>query len=189
MKISRIPACLALAAAVYVVAPVSLSFAAEPLSSAVIAVVDTQRVRQNSTAMQRVKAQIEEHRSAFQIKINKLDEALRGEEQELNRQQAILAPEVFAEKRRNFQQKVASAQREVQDRIRVLDRVLADATRQLQRAMLPVFVDLSKERGFNIVLPRLQIVFATPDLDITDDVLRRLNERLPGIEVVLPSND
>ncbi len=189
MRVSHVRAGIVLATALHGMALADLATAAEPFSPAVIAVVDAQRVTQTSKAMQRIKGQIEEHRSVFQVKINKLDEALRREEQDLNRQQTILTPEVFTEKRRDFQQRVASAQREVQERIRALDRVLVDATRQLQRAMLPIFIELASERGFNIVLPSRQVVFATPDLDVTDDVLRRLDERLPSVEIALPSID
>ena len=162
---------------------------AERLPTAVVAVVDMQRINKQSMAAQAIRKQVKDHRAAFQAKINKLDEALRREEQELKRQQAILAPGIFAQKRQQFQGKVGEVQRQVQDRVRELDRVLAEATRQIQRALYPIFVELSTERGFDIVLNTTQHVFSRRSLNITDDVLTRLDERLPRVQVtILPVN-
>lgn len=162
---------------------------AEKLPSAVVAVVDMQRINKQSVAAQEIRKQVKDHRAAFQAKINKLDEALRREEQELKRQQAILAPKNFSQKRQQFQDKLGDVQRQVQDRVRELDRVLAEATRQIQLALYPIFVELSTERGFDIVLNTTQHVFSRQSLSITEDVLTRLNERLPRVQVTIPPVD
>ena len=162
---------------------------AEKLPSAVIAIVDMQRINKQSVAAESIRKQVQDHRTAFQAKINKLDGELRREEQELKRQQAILAPDLFAQKRQQFQRKVSGVQRQVQDRVRELDRVLAEAARQIQLALYPIFVELSKERGFDIVLNSTQHVFSRRSLNITDDVLARLDERLPRVQVIIPPVD
>lgn len=163
--------------------------AAEKLEPSVIAIVDMQRVLKESIAAQEMRQRVESHREAFQANINRLDESLRAEEQELKRQQAIIAPEAFSKKRREFEDKIADVQRSVQQRIRELDVVLAQATREIERALAPILVALSEERGFDIVMASNQFIFATKSSDITDEVLTRLNEQLPTVSVTLPSVD
>lgn len=163
--------------------------AAEKLEPPVIAIVDMQRVLRESIAAQDMRQRIESHRTEFQTNINQLDESLRAEEQELKRQQAILAPEAFSQKRRQFEEKVTEVQRSVQERIRALDLVLAQATREIEKALVPILIALSEERGFDIAMASNQFIFATKSLDITDEVLTRLNEQLPTVSVTLPSVD
>ena len=109
---------------------------AEKLPSAVVAVVDMQRINKQSMAAQTIRIQVQD-----------------------------------------------------QDRVRERERVRAEATRQIQRALYPIFVELSRERGFDIVLNTTQHVFSRKSLNITEDVLTRLNERLPRVQVTIPPVD
>lgn len=163
--------------------------AAEKLEPPVIAIVDMQRVLRESIAARDMRQRIESHRTEFQTNMIQLDDSLRAEEQELKRQQAILAPEAFSQKRRQFEEKVTEVQRSVQERIRALDLVLVQATREIETTLVPIILALSEERGFDIAMASNQFIFATKSLDITDDVLTRLNEKLPTVSVTLPSVD
>ena len=61
--------------------------------------------------------------------------------------------------------------------------------RQIERALVPVLITLSEEIGFDVAMPGSQIIFANKSLDITGEVLSRLNEKLPSGSVTLPSVD
>ena len=44
---------------------------------------------------------------------------------------------------------------------------------------------LSSEIGVNLIIPRSQIVIAVDDFEITELALKRLNKRLPSIDLKL----
>ncbi len=165
--------------------PVQLS--AQQLPAAVIAVVDVQFILQKATAATSVREQVDKIRTEYQKLVNAQDLELRKQEQELKRQQSILAPQAFNEKRREFQTRVAGVQRQVQERLRKLDQMRAQGLKGIERALRPIIVDLSKERGFNVVLASTQLVFASKSLDITTTVLERLNQTLPTVNLTPPS--
>ena len=160
---------------------------AQQLPPAVIAVVDVQFILQKSTAAASVRTQVDKIRTEYQEQVSAQDQELRKQEQELKRQQSLLEPKAFNAKRHEFQRRVADVQREVQQRLRKLDRMRAQGLKGIERALRPIIIDLSKERGFNVVLASTQLVFAAKTLDITQIVLERLNQTLPTVDLNLPS--
>jgi Skp family chaperone for outer membrane proteins len=57
---------------------------------------------------------------------------------------------------------------------------------EVRKSLGQIVDELSREREFNIVLARNQVIYAKTALDITDDVLRRLDRALPQVRVAQP---
>ena len=175
----------------HMIAAAILVFAATPVSEAQaqtlpesrIAIVDYQLIQKSSTAMVDIQKQIEERRVRYQEGISLQEKELRAKDQELIRQRSVLTAEAFALKRREFEAKVAQVQREVQDRKRELDQAFKFGRNQVQLVINDIIAELSKEKDFNLVLSRQQIVFAEKNLNISADIITILNERLPLVEV------
>ena len=156
---------------------------AQATPEARIAIVDYQLIQKNSTAMVDIQSQIEKRRLVYQDEISGQEKELRATDQELVRQRSVLTAEAFALKRREFEAKVAQVQRQVQDRKRELDQAFEYGMNQVQLLINDIIVELSKQKGFNLVLSRQQIVFAENSLNISDDIIEILNDRLPLVEV------
>ena len=153
-----------------------------------IAILEFQRVILESAAANDIKVQVDDRRRVYQNEIIKQEQELREAEQELSRQATILAPEALAQKRREFESRVAQVQTGMQARKRELDQAYSYGMKEVQRALTVIIAALAKERGFNLVLPHGQIVFADSSLNITDEALRRLNAQLPSVKVPLVQN-
>jgi outer membrane protein len=158
-----------------------------PLPAPMVGIVDVAYIRSNSAATKSITNQLRTVQEVYSAEISKLEETLRLQDQELQRQQAILAPEAFAQRRREFDNAVDAAQRLVDDRNRTLDRLLSDAMAKVSSAVAQVLQDLSAERGYNIILDRdATLLFFARSLDLTGDVLALLDQRLPSVDVPLP---
>jgi len=154
---------------------------------AVIAVIDGQRIIRESAALKGARQQLEQFRLAFQSEITKDDEKLRAEDQELGRQRAVLSPEVFEQRRQAFQNKVIELQRRVQERSQSVDKMLGGVRDQVTQQVVEILREVGVERGYNMVLDRAQVqIFLGDNIDITSEVLRRLDQRLPSVKVTLP---
>lgn len=151
-----------------------------------IAVVSIQEVQRKAAAVKDLRAQVETYRAAYQIEIQKEEEALRTTNQELGRQRAILSPEAFAEERRKFEKRLADMQRKVQQRKQDLTKVLNNATFEVQKVINGIIVDLIKKHNLTLVLRKDQTIFVVEPLNMTDAVLKLLDERLPMIKVAEP---
>ncbi len=182
----RVPGLVTIVAlAVAATAAVPAGAAAQEHPETKVAVLDFQRILRESAASVDIRAQIERQRQIYQEEITKQEQELRTLDQELGRQRAILSSEAFAQKRREFEERVAKVQQASQTRKRELDKAYDYGLRQVQGALTEIISELAGQRGFNLVLPRQQVVFSDAALNISDDVLLRLNERLPKVAVPL----
>lgn len=161
--------------------------AARQAPAAVIILVDSQEILAESAAGKSLRAQIESYRKKFQADLSKREDDLRKQEAELKRQRTLLSPEAFEERRKTFEQQVTGVQREIQDRNKSFETALTDARKQLLTALEPIFADIMKEYGANLMLDQNQVVLGATTLDITKEAIRRLDSKLPKMTVQLPS--
>ncbi len=169
-------------------APAQAAAPAGKVPPASIAVIDIQRIMRDASAHKGARQQLEQFRNTFQAEMAKEDEKLRGEDQELMRQRSILAPEVWDQRRQAFQSKVIEVQRRVQERSQAVDKSMAGVREQIAQQVVKILEELSAERGFNMVLDRSQMhVIIGDNIDLTVEVLRRLDQRLPSVKVNLPA--
>lgn len=154
-----------------------------------IAVVDVQGVLRNSDPAKEIQSRINERRQAYQRQVTEEEKALRSSEQDLQQERSTLEPEVYQQRLRSFRNRVADVQKSVQERRRALDQAFTTAMNQVRDELVSVIAEIADERGAKVVLFKDHIVIAEKSLDISDEALRRLNERLPSVPVELPPLD
>jgi outer membrane protein len=148
-----------------------------------VLVVDVQSLLQNSKAAKMVRSQIEQKRNEYTKEISHAEEVLRAERDTLQRQQASLSPEALNKRGREFQQKVNNLDLDVQSKRQALEKSNSDALSRIQGAMLKIIADIAKQRKANLVLQRTDLVLFDRSFDVTDEVLQKLDEELPVLNV------
>jgi len=156
---------------------------AQPLPAAVAAVIDYQRILRDAAAARSIRDQIEVRRKAYQEEISKEEQRLHEADKAFAKQRSVLTPEAFADKRREFEQEVAEVQRMVQERRRALDDASAIALNEVKKALIEVVTSIADERGFNLVLPSSEVLFFSRRIDLTEEVLAKLDAHLPDVRV------
>ena len=151
-----------------------------------MAVIDTEVIRRNSRAFRDIGKQIAKYRKAIQADIQKDEEALRSANEELARKRAILAPETFAEERRQFEERLVQVQRTVQKRKKGLERVGFEALKKVEAVLNKIITEVAKELSLGLILRKNQTVLVAKELDITPHVLKRLDTALPALKVSDP---
>jgi outer membrane protein len=156
---------------------------AQQLPPTVAAVIDYQRILREAAAARSIRAQIENRRKAYQGEISKEEQRLYEADKEFARQRSLLTPEAFAEKRQAFEEDVSEVQRLVQQRRRELDRAAEAALNEVKAALIEIVTGIAEERGFNLVLPSSEVLFFARKIDLTEEVLAKLNAMLPDVTV------
>lgn len=179
------PAATALAAALctLLLPAASLAQAGGKLPPTVAAVIDYQQILRDSRAARAIRDQVESRRRLYQEQIAQEEQRLHEADKDLASQRAALSPDDFAERRATFESQVAEVQRMAQERRRQLDQVASAAFNEVRAAMIQVLNELSDARGFNLVVPTSGLLLFSPQIDITGDVLARLDIKLPNIKV------
>jgi outer membrane protein len=157
--------------------------AADSLPPAVAAVIDYQRILREAKAARAIRDQVESRRKLYQDEIAKQEQRLHEADKELARQRGILSAEAFSERRRAFESEVAAVQRRAQERRRQLDQAAAAALNNVRSAMIEVVGELAQSRGFNLVLPTSGLLLFSPSIDLTNDTLAQLDQKLPNVKV------
>ncbi len=148
-----------------------------------IVTLNIQEIMKDSTAAKSVRDQLDTKRKSFEAEMSKKEEDLRKEDQDLSKQRSVLAPEAFEKKLKDFREKAGTAQRDVAAKRSQLDNAFTAAVNDIQKAVTDIVAHKAKEKGFSLVVPTSQLVWADPSLDISKDVLTKLNEKLPKVTV------
>jgi outer membrane protein len=141
--------------------------------------LDIDAVMRTSTAMQNINTQAERQRTALQNDAQRQENELRRADEELATQRNVLSQDAFNQRRRQFEDRVANAQQQIQNRRRVLEQSYADAAGRVQQALTAAVEEVMNEQEYQMVLPNSVLFMARSALDISGEVSRRLNRRLP----------
>lgn len=148
-----------------------------------IAVVNIQEIMRDSTAAKSVREQLEAKQKTYQTEISKKEEAMQKEEQELMKQRSVLSKEAFEEKATAFRTKATDMQKDVAAKKATLDMAFERALNDIQKVVTDIITDMAKEKSFQVALPSSQLLYAEPGMDISAEVLKRLNSKLPKVSV------
>lgn len=157
------------------------------LPYAQVAVVDVQRILQEAAVMKSIQQQLDSQKEQFQREVAAQQEKLRLAEQDLAEMRRSVAADEFDRKRTEFESQVNAMGRALQERTRRLDVAFNQARNNAINTLDQVIAEVAKETGATLVISRQFIVYQSGTAaDITDEVMQRMNARLPEITVNLP---
>ena len=159
-----------------------------PVSGLSIAILDLTSIRRDSLVVKNIREQIETFREVFRKNIQKEEVALKAANQDLAKKRNILTPEEFSKERRQFQQKVVTLQRLVQQSKQALEQTRSIAMVEVEKMLDKIITKIALDRDINIILRRDVTILASRTLEITSDVLKELNSKLPKVKVKKPVN-
>lgn len=162
-----------------------LTFAAVAPASAEtsIGVVNTAKIMRDSKAAQSVRSQLQNKQKAFQAELDAKEKQLLAEDQALAKQQASVEKAAFEQKVKEFRSRAANAQREVAQKKMAVEKALESALANVQTTVLQVVKEVAAEKKLNLVVSSGAVLYTDSTLDITDEVLKRLNDKLPNVAV------
>lgn len=157
----------------------------EQFQPAVVGILDIQRIKKESKAIVNIRNQIREIRKNYETDFRSQEDILRQEEQELARQRAVLSKEAFTKKDQEFRKKIQTLQQNMQQASQKLQQAEAAALRVFNDNLRPIVIAVSKKNRVNVVLFASQVAYAPRGLDLTVEIMKRLDEVLPEVAVTI----
>lgn len=148
-----------------------------------VAIVDVEAILEKSLAVQSVRKSIDKMSEDIHKEMSTKEETLRHLESEIIKKRGVVSEAVFDKEVAEFEKKVSDAHRLVQEKKAKLERSHAEAMAKVHKVTIDIIHDMSKKRGFNIALRGSQVLYATSDLDITEDVIEALNSKLKSVQI------
>ena len=164
----------------------------KPMPTPVVAVIDFQYVVKESAAGKSVRSQIDARQQQVQAEIKPIQQELESVRAEFGGREPGAVDEEFAAKRKAIRDRVNELQGIIQERKRELDAMFNSGMHEVDLALVAVLKELAEERGINLILNagrgRGLVLFAENQIVITDEALRRLDARLPKVELTKPKS-
>lgn len=167
-----------------ITAVMSLALIAAPaFAETTLGVVNLDKIRGESKVMKSVRSQLQTKQKAFQGEFETKGKALQAEQQALMKQKDAGDKAAFEKKVKEFQQKANSEEQEVRTRRAGLDKAYAGAISDIQKTMQEIVTQIATEKKLTLVIPSSTVLYGDPSLDVTDEVLKRLDAKLPSYTV------
>ncbi len=151
-----------------------------------VAILDLGSIRRQALVVKNVREQLSKYQAGFRESIQKEDAALKAANQELSKKRTLLAPEAFAQERRQFEQKVVATQKLVQASKVALDQVQAKAMVEVEKTLNGIITKIAEKNGINLILRRDVTILASRSFEITGEVLKELDKQMPTVKVDKP---
>ncbi len=138
-------------------------------------VLEQDRVFKNSAFGKEVIALNEAEDSELRTEGQRLDRQFEQEEQALTEQRVQLTPEEFRVLADAFDEKVVATRRAQEERGTALVQRAERRQREFLRRIGPILLEILEETGASAVIEQRGLLISKQDLNITDEVIKRLD--------------
>lgn len=148
-----------------------------------LAIVDVKRLLEESKAAQSIQKQVSEKRQVLEDEFANFEDQLRENEKSLAEKRAEGDQEGFAKQRQEYERTLMETRSLVQQKKRALEEAVLQATGRLRQEILKITAGIAEEEGYDVVLTRQNVVIVDKSMDITAEVMTRLNKSLTDIKL------
>ena len=116
-------------------------------------------------------------------KIQKKEKTIQEEEKNIIKQKKVVSAEEYKKKVNDLRAKVSALQKE---RSLLLKNVADERSKmrsELLKNLNPIIKDFMKEKNIRMVIDKKSMLLADEDLDITQDIMQKLNAKLKTIKL------
>jgi len=145
--------------------------------------IDLNMIMANSNAGKSINLQLETNHKKNIANFQKLEEELKNEEVKIISQKTVINKEDFEKKIMNLRNKANKYRKERNESINNLNNQRLDATQKMITLIKPILSDYSDNNSISLIIQKRNIVIGKSSLDITDDILKIVNEKIDKISL------
>lgn len=175
-----------------IIAPVTTAAAAQAQPPAVIVIVNMDKVFTDSAAGRAAQVELKTKLSAIQTRVQQLRASFGADEQSLikarpaqNAPAAAIA--AWEAKTRDFQTRKSQAEQELSKRNQEFQSSRQYVVKQIKDAADPIITQVMQERGASIALPESATLQHSTSIEVTSEVIARLDKTLPHVATTPPA--
>ena len=152
-------------------------------SKAEIAYIDINYILKVSEVGKFLNVHIEKKKFEHEEKFKKLENELVKKEKSLMAKQNILEKEEFENQIKILTKQVKEYRKEKQKNIDNLNKFKIDNTKEILKVLNPIITEFVDANAISIVIPKKNIIVGKKNLDITDKILKLLNENISQLNL------
>jgi outer membrane protein len=173
-------------------ASVATPVLAQQLPAAVIVTVDRQEMIATSAAAKAAQAELKPKADALNARLGQLRTSLGAEEKTLRDTQpqqgaAPATVQAWQTRARDFEARRGQADQELQRRQQEIQQSEQWVVKQINDGAQPIISQIMREKGANIAVDEQVTIQHAAAIDITADVVARLDKALPKVSITPPA--
>jgi Skp family chaperone for outer membrane proteins len=153
-----------------------------------IALVDLDGVLRAADANNRVRELLDGQRAKFQEEFRSVEVDLQQSERDLLSKRDFMEKENYDKLVTAFQARVSELQKEIQYKRQSVDNAYQKVLRKIRSLAIEEVTKIAGEQKIDLILKRDSSVIFLPHLNISDEVLSRLNERTKDARIEVEIN-
>ena len=153
-----------------------------------IALVDLDGVLRNADANNRIRELLDGQRAKFQEEFRAVEVDLQQSERDLLSRRDLMAKAEYDKLVTAFQARVAELQKDIQYKRQSIDTAYQKALSGIRTLAIEEVTKIASEKKIDLILKRDSSVIFLPHLNISDEVLSRLNERTKDARIEVEIN-
>ncbi len=146
-------------------------------------ILDVEKVVKESSAMRDIQAKVSKKQDEYQKEVTKKQDELEAEQKRIEGKRNVLSKEAFEKESKSFEKKVDDLKTFVDKKQNSLKKASLDSMSKVNDKIKDIIADISKEKELDIIIPAAQTLYYKDDLDISDEVLKRLNKKITKVDV------
>ena len=150
-----------------------------------IGVLDLNMILLDAKAAKNAAEEIDKIAKDIENELKVSDENMLKEQNKLIEAQSIMAPEAFEEKRKEYEEQIQNYNIERQKKLLSIEKLVEDSRNIILDNLKPILEEISEKKGITIILEKGTVLLNADTMDITKEVIKALNKKLPKIEVSL----
>ena len=148
-----------------------------------IGVLDLNKVLLDAKAAKRAAEEIDKIAQEIEKELIESDEKMINEQNKLIEAQSIMAPEAFELRRKEYEEKVQNYNIERQNKLISVEKLVETSRNEILDKLKPILEEMSESKGITVILEKGTVLLNAETMDITDEVIKVLNKKLPKIEI------
>ena len=145
--------------------------------------IDLNKIMNNSIAGKSITSQLENNHKKNISKLKKTEEELKKEESEIISQKNILTKEQYEKKIIDLRNKAKQFREERNENINNLNNQRLQATTKIINLIKPILSEYSEKNSISIIIDKKNVIIGKTNLDITDDILKIVDEKIGKINL------
>ena len=148
-----------------------------------IGLADLNGILRAADANKKVRELLDTQRQKFQGEFSVVEAELQQTERDLMSKRELLSADEYDKQIKAFQQRVTQLQQDIQRKRQAIDNAYQKAQSDIRSEALSIIAEIAREMKLDLVLNRDSSLIFLPHLNISDEVLTRLNERTKNARI------
>jgi len=148
-----------------------------------IGLADLNGILRAADANVKVRELLDTQRQKFQDEFSLVEAELQQTERDLMSKRELLSAEEYDKQIKAFQARVTQLQQDIQRKRQAIDNAYQKAQSDIRAEALSIITEIARDMNLDLVLNREASLIFLPHLNISDEVLTRLNERTKNARI------